>query len=150
MKLYKQFQQHYLCLLIAIAYSWSQWRIWHIWMDSQMPELITASHDDVIKWKHFPRYWPFVRGIHRWIPHTKASDAELWCFLWINSWVNNGEAGNLRCHRPHYDVIVMSPSSSAWVAGRCDSNYKSEFVKPIIQKSSWDTQRENGLSAART
>ena len=24
-----------------------------------------VSHDDVIKWKHFPRYWPFVRGIHR-------------------------------------------------------------------------------------
>ena len=23
------------------------------------------SHNDVIKWKHFPRYWPFVRGIHR-------------------------------------------------------------------------------------
>ena len=22
-------------------------------------------HDDVIKWKHFPCYWPFVRGIHR-------------------------------------------------------------------------------------
>ena len=22
------------------------------------------THDDVIKWKHFPRYWPFVRGIH--------------------------------------------------------------------------------------
>ena len=27
-----------------------------------MPQL---SHDDVTKWKHFPRYWPFVRGIHR-------------------------------------------------------------------------------------
>ena len=42
-------------------------------------------HDDVIKWKHFPRNWPFVRGIHRsrWIPHTKASDAELWCLLWF-------------------------------------------------------------------
>ena len=25
-----------------------------------------VDHDDVIKWKHFPRYWPFVRGIHRW------------------------------------------------------------------------------------
>ena len=24
-----------------------------------------SKHDDVIKWKHFPRYWPFVRGIHR-------------------------------------------------------------------------------------
>ena len=22
-------------------------------------------HDDFIKWKHFPCYWPFVRGIHR-------------------------------------------------------------------------------------
>ena len=22
-------------------------------------------YDDVIKWKHFPCYWPFVRGIHR-------------------------------------------------------------------------------------
>ena len=43
-----------------------------------------TDHDDVIKWKHFPRNWPFVRGIHRsrWIPHTKASNAELWCFLW--------------------------------------------------------------------
>ena len=45
------------------------------------------QHDDVIKWKHFPRNWPFVRGIHRsrWIPRTKASDAELWCFLWSAS-----------------------------------------------------------------
>ena len=45
------------------------------------------EHDDVIKWKHFPRNWPFVRGIHRsrWIPHTKASDAELWCFIWSAS-----------------------------------------------------------------
>ena len=24
-----------------------------------------SPHDDVIKWKHFPRYWPFVRGIHQ-------------------------------------------------------------------------------------
>ena len=27
-----------------------------------------TSHDDVIKWKHFPHYWPFVRGIHRSFP----------------------------------------------------------------------------------
>ena len=24
-----------------------------------------ATQDEVIKWKHFPRYWPPVRGIHR-------------------------------------------------------------------------------------
>ena len=43
-------------------------------------------HDGVIIWKQFPRKWPFVWGEstgHRWIPLTKASDAELWCFLWL-------------------------------------------------------------------
>ena len=39
-------------------------------------------HDDVIKWKHLPCYWPFVRWIHRWNTLTIASDAELLCFLW--------------------------------------------------------------------
>ena len=40
-------------------------------------------------WRHqmetFPRYWPFVRRIHRSSVNTaftKASDAELWYFLW--------------------------------------------------------------------
>ena len=31
-------------------------------------------HDDVMKWIHFPRYWPFMRGIHRSpvnSPHTQ-------------------------------------------------------------------------------
>ena len=43
------------------------------------------GHDDVIKWKHFPRYWPLCGEFigHRWIPRTKASDAEPWSFLLI-------------------------------------------------------------------
>ena len=64
--------------------------------------------------EHFPRNWPFVWGIHRdrWIPRTKASDdvffdISLIC-AWINDWVNNREAGDLRRHRAHYDVIVMN------------------------------------------
>ena len=51
---------------------------------------------------------------HWWIPLTKASDAELWCFLWsapwINGWVNNRDTGDLRCHHAHYDVSVMKNS----------------------------------------
>ena len=85
---------------------------------------LSRWHDDVIKWKHFPRYWPFVRVIHRhrWIPLTKASDAEFWCFLWsipwINSWINNREAGDLRHHRAHYDVIVMDAvARTGWAPG---------------------------------
>ena len=42
---------------------------------------LSCPHDDVIEWRQFPRYWPFARGTHR-IPLIKASDAELWCFLW--------------------------------------------------------------------
>ena len=29
-------------------------------------------------------------------------------YAWINDWVNNREAGDLRRQRGHYDVIVMS------------------------------------------
>ena len=32
----------------------------------------------------------------------------LWSAPWINSWVNNREAGDLRRNRVHYDVIVMT------------------------------------------
>ena len=53
---------------------------------------------------------------HWWYPLTKASDAELWCFLWsapwINGWLNNREAGDLRRHSAHYDVIVMAETIS--------------------------------------
>ena len=34
------------------------------WIEAQRYRKGT-SHHDVIKWKHFPRYWRFVRGIHR-------------------------------------------------------------------------------------
>ena len=71
-------------------------------------------HDDVIKWKHFPRYWPFVQGIHRApvnSPHNGQWRGALMFSLisvWINDWVNNFEAGDLRCNHGHYDVNVMS------------------------------------------
>ena len=81
----------------------------------------TEGHDDVIKWKHFPRYRPFVQGIHRSpvnSPHKGhwrgAMMVSLIC-VWINGWVNNREAGDLRCYRAYYDVIVMScHSQQAW------------------------------------
>ena len=62
----------------------------------------------------FPRYWPFVRGIHRPpvnSPHKGQRHGALMFPLirtWINGSVNNGEAGDLRRHRVHYDVTVMA------------------------------------------
>ena len=71
-------------------------------------------HDNVIKWKHFPRYCPFVRGIHRLpvdSPHKgqwrRALMFSLIC-AWTNGWVNNRDAGDLKRHRAHYDVNVMT------------------------------------------
>ena len=71
------------------------------------------KHDDVIKWKHLPRCWPFVRGIHRY-PVNSSHKGQCrgalifhWSAPWINGWVNNREAGDLRSHRAHYDVTVM-------------------------------------------
>ena len=75
-------------------------------------------HDDVIIWKHFPRYWPFVWGIHRswWIPRTKASDGALiFSLICLNGWVNNHEAGDLRCYRAYYDGTVMEINRLFWI-----------------------------------
>ena len=74
---------------------------------------ICYIHDDVIKWKHFPRNWPFVREIHRSpvnFPHKGQWRGALMfslIYAWINDWVNNREAGDLRRQHGHYDVIVM-------------------------------------------
>ena len=70
-------------------------------------------HDDVIKWKHFTRYWSFVRGIHRSpvnSPHKRQySRALIFSFICActSDWVNNRKAGDLRRYRAHYDVTVM-------------------------------------------
>ena len=69
--------------------------------------------DDVIKWKHFSRYWPFVRGIHRSPVNSTHKGQWRGALMFtlicarLNSWVNNREAGDLRRYRAHYDVIVM-------------------------------------------
>ena len=71
------------------------------------------TYDDVIKWKHFSGCWTFVRGFQR--PPVNSTHKGQWRGAWmfslicaqINGWVNNGEAGDLRHHRAHYDPTVM-------------------------------------------
>ena len=72
-----------------------------------------SMHVDVIKWKHFPHYWPFVWGIH-WLPVNFLHKGQWrWALMfslistWTNVWVNNWDAGDLRHHHAHCDITVM-------------------------------------------
>ena len=60
----------------------------------------------------FPRYWPFVRGIHRHKGQWRVALMFSLICAWISGWVNNCEAGDLRLRRAHYDVIEMYMLSS--------------------------------------
>ena len=68
---------------------------------SSFPIVVIVFHDDVIKCKHFPRHWPFVRGIHRWPVDSPQKDqwrgALVFSFIcaWTNIWANNRDAGDL-------------------------------------------------------
>ena len=65
--------------------------------------------------------WEFTG--HRWIPHTKASDAELWCIFYLRlnkllskqswGWLFDTPFRSLWCHcnvlqRPEYDTRLLS------------------------------------------
>ena len=89
---------------------------------------MSPVHDDVIKWKHFPRDWPFVRGIHR----TKDSDAELWCFpsLWasVHRLVYSGMS--LECH-----WLTQCALGYHWSAQRILAGY----TGTPLEKISWNS-----------
>ena len=68
--------------------------------------LRTDAHDDVIKWKHFPRYRSPVDS-HKKGWWRRALMFSLIC-AWTNGWANNRDAVDLIRHRVHYDVTVMS------------------------------------------
>ena len=79
-------------------------------------------------WRHqiyFPRYWPFVRGITRSpvnSPHKDQWHGALLSSLisaWTNDYVNNIDAGDLRCHRIYHDVTVIRSLQIRLVTDTC-------------------------------
>ena len=82
---------------------------WVKWWYLTTKQKVIARHDDVMKWKHFPCYWLFVRwyrsALHS--PHKGQWFGAL-MFSLIFAWtVNSRDAGGLRRHRAHYDITVM-------------------------------------------
>ena len=60
----------------------STWRVLMVWQLTQKNFMMTSSNGNIF------RVTGHLCGEFtgpRWIPHTKVSDAELWCFLWSAS-----------------------------------------------------------------
>ena len=68
----------------------------------------------------FPRYWPFVRGIHR--SPLNSSHKRRYDDSFDLRKVNNREAGDLRRYRAHCDVVVMSYRFIAFIATMSSEN----------------------------
>ena len=70
--------------------------------------MMTSSNGNICR-VTAPLYGEFT--VHRWIPLTRAGDAELWFFsficAWKSEWVKTRDAGDLRRHHAHYDVCVI-------------------------------------------
>ena len=81
----------------------------HTWKPRRMTCSIHGirphNYHDVIKWKHSPCHWPFVRGTHGSPVNFPGKDKSHGAS--INGWVNNRGTGDLGRHRVHYDVILM-------------------------------------------
>ena len=99
---------------------------------------VSLVHDDVIKWKHFSRYWPSVRGIHG-SPVTSQHKGQLRGALMfslicacINDWVNNHDAGVKGRHSVHYDVTVMQLPGWHWTFKSAGSSAKCN-IEDIIR-----------------
>ena len=81
-------QEMYLIVCVALYNYW--WKLHYVWRHlkrtrnfiiiwgSDSAEATAKPHDDVIKWKQFLRYWPFVRRIHRSLvnsPHEPVTQS---------------------------------------------------------------------------
>ena len=75
-------------------------------------KLCELIYEDVIKCRPFPRYWPFMRKIHR-LPHKgqwrRALVFSLIC-VWTNDWVNN--RGGLLWS--HYHGVLADGNAYHW------------------------------------
>ena len=119
------------------------------------------SHDDVIKWNYFPRYWPFVRGIHRSPVNALHKGQWRWALMFylicarINSWVNNREAGDWGRNRAHYDVTVMVPLPMSfcfvtivWFIAEYEMiPYRNYRPDNFIKIGRWDLMKSLGISS---
>ena len=138
----KFFSDHF-----TITWMTAEWNFHRIWITMEKPSWYCLLYY-VIDSRHVFPYW----DIHAspWWRHQMESFSTLlaicagnsphigqWrgvlmfslIYVWINGWVNNGEAGDLRRYRTHYDVTVIPTPNTVSTA------YKSHLL--MHRKDIW-------------
>ena len=79
-------------------------------------------------------------------PVTRSFDVSLIC-VWMNIWVNNREAGDLRRHHSHYDVTLMEhPMHRAYTGNLFSNRVYTKFQPYVI----WGLASQKQFSRAKT
>ena len=98
-------------------------------------------------WRHqietFSALLAFVQGIHRYPMNSShkgqwRSALIFFISVWMNSWINNREAGDLGRYRAHYDVIVMFRGVFFWVQCLIDVMCCTQHCNSSIDRRSND------------
>ena len=101
------------------------------WTGSCVVQLWLVTHDDVIKWKHFQRYWPFVPGINQWPVNSPAQRPVIRSFVVFlylnpNEWLRKQSRG----------WWSEMPSCSLW--RHCNVFHLSHHLKQwVSQNRTW-------------
>ena len=106
--------------------------------------MVYFNHPDSSWWRHQMETFSALLALCAGYSPVNSSHKDQWrgalmfsffC-AWINDWVKNREAGDLRRHRAHYDVTVMSLYWEYWpltnpIIARCpaiDPNFPSQSI----------------------
>ena len=142
--------QYNVYVFLMIPFTSNNWLRW--WFDlDQKTVMMNNIHVDISWWRHqmeiFSALLAICAGIH-WslvnFPHQGQWRGALMfslIYVWIYSWVNNREAGDLRRYRAHYDVTVM-----IWPRNEFKYCFSSLFLNHFCIKYNCIHSRRNPLS----
>ena len=114
--IFHRVQEFVICLPRLRAWSYRLQAWWRHQMETFFALLAICARNSPITGE-FPTQRPVMRSFDVFFD-LRFNNSLI--YTWINGWVNNGEAGDLKRHRAHYDVTVMRMFSS-WFRGTWDT-----------------------------
>ena len=102
------------------------------------------SHDDIMTGTHFPYYWPFVRGIHRWqvdSTNNGTSNAKFWGLLWC--FPEQGDKQRVEMPLIWYMMTLMWCHCNAFLKGSIKTMSMKNVSTGVLEKLEWAASNGN-------